>query len=533
MTTSRITASRRLIASLLGLYFLLSGAAISLGLTEAGQIIALSGRVVATDANQAERVLAIRSPVYVGDHIQTKPGGRAQVFLLDDTTISLGEESYMVIDEYVYAGKPQEDSSSMRFLRGVIRNVTGRITAANPSRFHVKTGKAVIGVRGCDILFDIQPDAEKIHVLELPPGRQITVDAEYHPQGQPDRVIKKSFEIKQAGYTVLLLDSGEARQTPTSAGDIRGLMRLLDGAPQPAPASSSVGEEPSRADVAPPPPPPPVSASPLPGGAAEEPAVALEGISPIGVATTQDTGTEDIVVDRPWVQSEEELVVPDPQPTPPPSPPKPEPTPEPIVVPDPQPDPAPGPVVENLVQKPVASGMNWNWGVWGTEVTHKPQAMYLNAHLLPPATVDHWVSGVVQYNLQGVGRAGAIVFEDRKPNLYIEGNVTFHLTLGNGLSTWNGLYSLGNSGGDSLSFTAGGTIHADHVLHGQAQNDYALVIDGRTFCHDTLVGNSVNGNLLGNPNPVAPVTGAAGRLQFDHGPAGPKIDGVYGVDFTP
>ena len=198
MTSSRLVPPPRGSAAGLALLALLLAAAPAAARPEAGHVIALSGRVVASADHQPERVLALRSPVFVGDHIQTAPGARAQLFLLDDTTLSLGENSHMVIDEYVFTGQPQEDLSSLRFLRGVIRNVTGRITEANPARFQVRTGKAVIGVRGCDLLFDLQPDAEHIHVLEVPPGRRIIVDADYHPRAQPDLHIQQRFEIPQA-----------------------------------------------------------------------------------------------------------------------------------------------------------------------------------------------------------------------------------------------------------------------------------------------------------------------------------------------
>jgi len=567
MTSSRpLFSLRHRIAMGMVLLFVVFGGASAFALTEAGQIIALTGRVVATDVNQAERELALRSPVYVGDRIQTTPGARAQVFLLDDTTISLGEESYMVIDEFVFEGKPQEDVSSLRFLRGVIRNVTGRITQANPSRFQVKTGKAVIGVRGCDILFDIQPEVEQIHVLEVPPGRQIIVDADYRPRSQPDRHIQKRHEINQAGRTVQLFDTGENRQIPTPPSALRGLMQRL------GPVSPSDPEPPSgeadQGDA----PPPGTTGSDLPSPT-------VGGQDPLSASIPSSAQMDDIIIDRPtsteevFVTSQEpsssssasetvsdsnSTIDPTPQPSPTPSPtPVPEPNPTPDPGPDPNPDPGPGPGPgptpdpgpgpipdpgpepdpDPTLQVQKAFGRDWEWGVWETSIDHTPKSLYANVHALAPDTVSSIMVGAIKYHLQGIGQAGAIVYREGLPNVLIQGSVDFYIAIGQSWGpAWSAVFNLGGSPSPvSLRFNVDGSIGPDRVLHGQVrptQADYALTIPGGVFYGDTLAVNQVNGVLVGDPSLTIPITGVAGNFQFRHAPTGPKLDGVYGADLV-
>ena len=554
MTSSRpLFSLRHRIAMGMVLLFFVCGVTSAFALTEAGQIIALTGRVVATDANQAERELALRSPVYVGDRIQTAPGARAQVFLLDDTTVSLGEESYMVIDEFVFEGKPQEDVSSLRFLRGVIRNVTGRITQANPSRFQVKTGKAVIGVRGCDILFDIQPEVEQIHVLEVPHGLQIIVDADYRPRNQPDRHIQKRHEIKESGRTVQLFDTGENRQIPTPPSALRGLMQRLGPVlpSDPQPPSGEAGQvnfptpEPTGSGVA----------NPVVGGQ-----------DPLNPATSPGTQIDAIIVDRPILTEEvfdtpqepsssssgpeaapdaNSAIVPNLQPSPAPdSTLDPEPFPTPDPGPDPTPDPGPGPIPDPgpepnpdpHIQVGKAVGTDWDWGLWQTTIESKPLSLYANANVLSQSTVNNLMVGGTKYYLDGTGRAGAIVQEEGVPNVFIEGTAYIHVKIGRSFAPeWRGTFDLAPGGAVSLNFTvpSGSPIGPDRVLHGQvgpSPCDYQLTTPGGVFHSDSLAINQVNGVLVGDSSLPFPITGVAGNFQFRHGPTGPKLEGVYGTD---
>ena len=562
---------RRHTAGAIAVLSLLLGAASAFGLTEAGQIIALAGRVVATNANQAERELALRSPVYVGDHIRSFRGARAQVFLLDDTTISLGEESYMVIDAFVYEAKPKEDVSSLRFLRGVIRNVTGRITQANPSRFQVKTGKAVIGVRGCDILFDVQPEVEQIHVLEVPPKRQIIVDADYRPRNKPDLHIQKRHEIKRAGRTVQLFDTGETRQLATPPSEIQHLMRRLgpppedDSMPDPNPAGQQDDPNPDPTD---------------PGAQETGEATDPSPMPSVNPATPQDSQTDEVIVDRPVTPQDifasppdpfssssmpsstsgpnsnldpsfgptPELdptpsPVPDPSPTPDPGPdpdpdpgpgPGPGPDPDPAPDPDPGPNPDPGQNPDHLVQQLKASGTDWEWGIWETSLDHTPKSFYANVNALTPNEISSIMVGATKYHLQGIGLAGAIVYQEGAPNVYIQGAADFYIAIGQSWGpAWSAVFSLGMGGPVSLAFNVDGSIGPDRVLHGQVrptQADYALTIPGGVFYGDTLAVNQVNGVLVGNSSLANPITGVVGNFQFRHGPTGPKLDGVYGTD---
>lgn len=541
MTSSiRIPSSRVPLAPLVA-FALLLGAFSALAQPEAGQIVAISGRVVAVGADQAERILALGSAVFVGDHVRTERGARAQLFLLDETTISLGEESYLAIDQYVYEGKPDKDVSSLRFLRGVIRNVTGRITEANPARFQVRTGKAVIGVRGCDILFDLLPELEQIHVLEVPPRRFILVDADYRPGSQPDRHVRKSFEIKSAGQTVQLFDAGTHRRLPTPPDAVPSLLRKLEFSRRSAPASSRHSSPNGASDAAPSsegePAPAPDSANAPSAGQNAPPPAGLLSPSIMEFSPSAPT-VDDVVVSSPAVnpnptpppQSSSQTQTPSPSPSPDPSP-SPSPDPDPDPNPDPGPGPGPGPDV--LVQTTKATGTDWSWGIWETAVTHKPDSFFAQGNALSPNSIDAIVARPQYYHLRGLGQAGAIVSREGSQNVFIDGTVDFYIKLGNSqIYDWNGAFAMGVGGPVSLAFAAEGNMGPDRNLHGQAKEDYILVVPGSVFSHGSLTQNHVDGRLVGNDSLPLPITGVLGRFQFEHGPGNPSVSGAYGTDLV-
>ena len=143
-----------------------------------GQVISLTGQATVTaNDGQAQR-LAIKSEVYLNDRLDTKADSRLQIMLIDDAIISLGADSSMTLDEYVYNVMDQEDNAStVTFLKGVFRVITAKIADMNPERFKVKSNMATVGIRGCELCFDIGDEEESVQIVRLPEGKLIRFDS--------------------------------------------------------------------------------------------------------------------------------------------------------------------------------------------------------------------------------------------------------------------------------------------------------------------------------------------------------------------
>jgi len=133
-----------------------------------GYVRAVQGQVTATAEDGQSRTLEIKSPVYVKDKIVTSEGAKIEIQFADDSVISQGENSEVVMDEYMYSPNDRKkNSSSMSMVSGAFRLVTGKITKLNPDRFKVRTKMATLGIRGCDLGFTIGAAQEEILVIQL------------------------------------------------------------------------------------------------------------------------------------------------------------------------------------------------------------------------------------------------------------------------------------------------------------------------------------------------------------------------------
>jgi hypothetical protein len=86
--------------------------------------------------------------VFASDTLRTAAGGAVGVTLKDDTRISLGPDSEVRIDRYIYA--PGEGGLGMvlKFVRGAAVYVSGRIAKLAPDSIRLEAPSAIVGVRG-------------------------------------------------------------------------------------------------------------------------------------------------------------------------------------------------------------------------------------------------------------------------------------------------------------------------------------------------------------------------------------------------
>ncbi|NQU40798.1 MAG: FecR domain-containing protein [Lentisphaerae bacterium] len=166
------------------LAFLVLGGSAGAAVDSAGQVVALEGSASAVGGDGARRELAIKSAIFPLDRISTAENSKLQIMFVDNSIISQGEKSELVIDEYVY--DPQNKSNNRANLgitKGLFRVVTDKITRLNPKRFKVKTRMATIGIRGCDLGFKIEPNAEDIYIITLHGPELVTVTTLVEPAG--------------------------------------------------------------------------------------------------------------------------------------------------------------------------------------------------------------------------------------------------------------------------------------------------------------------------------------------------------------
>lgn len=131
----------RLVALVLGMALstVASQAADTIGVTSAAQ-----NHVDGIMAGQTTP-LKVGSPVYQNQHVRTAPASTAQLLFRDQTSLSVGPSSEVVLDKFVYDPSRGTGDVVLSATRGAFRFVSGTQT---PHNYQIRTPVATIGVRG-------------------------------------------------------------------------------------------------------------------------------------------------------------------------------------------------------------------------------------------------------------------------------------------------------------------------------------------------------------------------------------------------
>ena len=90
------------------------------------------------------------------DTLRTGSDGSIGVVFKDDTLLSLGPESVLVVDEFVFAPKQGRFSIVLRMLKGTAGYLSGLISKLAPESAHFETPTASIGIRGTSFVVRVE-----------------------------------------------------------------------------------------------------------------------------------------------------------------------------------------------------------------------------------------------------------------------------------------------------------------------------------------------------------------------------------------
>lgn len=91
------------------------------------------------------------------DALRTGADGRVGVTLNDDTRVSLGPNSEVRLERFVYAPGEGRLALALQFVRGVAAYVSGRIAKLAPDAIRLETPAAIVGVRGTTVAIRVGP----------------------------------------------------------------------------------------------------------------------------------------------------------------------------------------------------------------------------------------------------------------------------------------------------------------------------------------------------------------------------------------
>ena len=96
--------------------------------------------------------------VFQADGLRTGGDGKVGVTLTDDTRLSLGPNSELKLERFMYAPAESGFSLVLKFVKGAATYVSGRIAKIAPDSIRLETPAAIIGVRGTTLAIQVQPE---------------------------------------------------------------------------------------------------------------------------------------------------------------------------------------------------------------------------------------------------------------------------------------------------------------------------------------------------------------------------------------
>ena len=146
----------------------------NLAIANTSKFIGVVGAAIGEIKNQNDESLVDGSKIFFGDTIISKEKSNAQILFLDQTVLTLGEDTELTIDEFIYDPKSHEGSFVSNVKSGTVKFITGQISKQNPENLEVKVPSGVLGARGTEFIV-LSENENKSTVVLLGPGPENTL----------------------------------------------------------------------------------------------------------------------------------------------------------------------------------------------------------------------------------------------------------------------------------------------------------------------------------------------------------------------
>lgn len=113
---------------------------------EVGVATVVNPNAISTPPGLETRTMTSGGRVIFQEEIETDGTGQTQVMFLDQSSLTVGPNSYVIIDEFVYDPATADGSLTMTLERGLVRYIGG--TISKEGGVAIETEVATIGIRG-------------------------------------------------------------------------------------------------------------------------------------------------------------------------------------------------------------------------------------------------------------------------------------------------------------------------------------------------------------------------------------------------
>lgn len=175
----------------------------SLLFAEVAKVVAIKGDAH-IERGDSKITLKLNSLLEKNDIVQTKEGTKLQIIFKDETIITIGKNSTFSVNNYIFDEQNKEYKAEFGLLKGTFRTITGKIGKIAPDKFKLKSKSSTIGIRGTQILSNMEISGDTIFctegtitIVSTFTGEAITINAgQYVVVKKEKPMVVQEFEAK-------------------------------------------------------------------------------------------------------------------------------------------------------------------------------------------------------------------------------------------------------------------------------------------------------------------------------------------------
>lgn len=123
---------------------------------EAAGMVKVAKGQVSIERNGKKLPAAVGSVVEVADRVRTGTDASVGVTLRDNTLLSAGPNSLIVIERFAFDNTTQDGNMSIRIRQGTLSVASGKIAKRTPESVDFHTPTSVLGVRGTEFVIEVE-----------------------------------------------------------------------------------------------------------------------------------------------------------------------------------------------------------------------------------------------------------------------------------------------------------------------------------------------------------------------------------------
>ena len=163
---------KKLVATLLSFIFFVNVSFANESLTIEKQLVGIVGAISGTVKTE-NRELKTGDKIYLNETILSGANSGTQILLLDQSTFTVGEDSEVVMDTFIYDPATNDGKIVASVKQGSLKVISGLISKKNPDSLTVEVPEGTLGSRGTE--FQTIVSKGKTDTLLIGPGKNNTL----------------------------------------------------------------------------------------------------------------------------------------------------------------------------------------------------------------------------------------------------------------------------------------------------------------------------------------------------------------------